>query len=111
MSNTFTVSAEKPLPPMFLRGETVIPKKELVDGQYYAGHCRNAKQAVWRATKERFEYIRHKFSYQFVEEINHFEDFKGFDVFWPTHALQPTEVIWPIAEQQAAPRTIPTAIG
>ncbi len=59
----------------------VIPKSELVVGQTYMGHCRNASKAVWDG--KQFIYKRYKFGDIFDEPINHFEDDDGYDVFVP----------------------------
>ena len=58
-----------------------IPKSELVVGQEYRGHCRNASRATWDG--EKFHYERNKFGVTFDEKINHYEDDNGFDVFVP----------------------------
>jgi hypothetical protein len=58
-----------------------IPKDKLVIGKTYIGHCRNADEAVWLGDK--FEYNRTKFGCTFKEEINHFEDDDGYDLFVP----------------------------
>ena len=59
----------------------MLAKSELVVGQYYSGHCRNALLARWNG--ERFIYIRSKFGYTYPEAINHVEDFDGYDTFKP----------------------------
>ena len=59
-----------------------IPKNDLVVGHTYEGDCRNAHIAVWKENG-RFEYQRTKFGYTYPEEINHFEDDNGYDVFVP----------------------------
>ena len=59
----------------------VIYKKDLVEGQTYEGECRNADHAIWNGT--RFVYDRYKFGSTYKEEINHFEDDNGYDVFVP----------------------------
>jgi hypothetical protein len=59
-----------------------LSKSDLVDGQWYEGHCRNSSQACWNAGKQRFEYIRTKFSMKFREEICAPEDDRHFDVFY-----------------------------
>ena len=59
----------------------VIPKNELVVGDTYSGICRNADEAVWNGKK--FTYDRYKFGSCFKEDINHFEDDDGYDVFVP----------------------------
>lgn len=60
-----------------------IPKSELVVGQEYPGHCRNASRATWDGKK--FHYERYKFGDTFDETINHYEDDneEGIDVFVP----------------------------
>jgi hypothetical protein len=60
-----------------------IPKSELVVGQEYPGHCRNASKATWDGKK--FHYERYKFGDTFDETINHYEDDneEGIDVFVP----------------------------
>jgi len=63
----------------------VIKKSELVVGQTYNGVCRNADHAVWKG--ECFEYYRYKFGSWFKEEINHFEDDDGYDVFVPMEVV------------------------
>lgn len=61
----------------------IIPKSELIDGEYYYGHCRNASTARWDAAGNCFVYWRHKFHDKFLEDINHPEDDNGFDLFKP----------------------------
>lgn len=63
--------------------ERCIPKKDLVHGTEYKGHCRNASKAVWNVDKQKFTYIRIKFGSAFLEDINHPEDDNGFDLFVP----------------------------
>lgn len=58
-----------------------IPKSELVKGEIYQGECRNSEDARWNGKK--FVYKRCKFGDVFDEEINHFEDDDGYDVFIP----------------------------
>lgn len=62
-----------------------IPKSQLVKGATYEGDCRNASKAVWNG--KTFVYERHKFYDTFDEEINHFEDDDGYDVFVPLKKL------------------------
>jgi hypothetical protein len=56
-----------------------IPKEELIVGKTYIGDCRNAGEAVWNG--ERFTYMRTKFGTTYPEDINHFQDDDGYDVF------------------------------
>lgn len=58
-----------------------IPKEKLVVGKCYEGSCRNASNAVWDGDK--FTYGRTKFGYTYDEDINHFQDDDGFDLFVP----------------------------
>ena len=67
-----------------------LPKSALVAGTYYAGKCRNAQFAQWDGTK--FVYVRHKFGFSFPEEIEHPEDDRGFDVFFPKRAVELADV-------------------
>jgi hypothetical protein len=64
-----------------------IPKKDLIEGKLYLGECRNADKAIWNKTKNCFVYRRNKFGYIFDEDINHFEDDNGFDLFVPIKEL------------------------
>lgn len=58
-----------------------IPKDELIIGKIYIGDCRNATEAIWDGKV--FKYMRTKFGSTYEEEINHFEDDDGYDVFVP----------------------------
>ena len=58
-----------------------IPKEDLVVGKTYVGSCRNAYEAIWNGKK--FTYMRTKFGYTYPEEINHFQDDDGYDLFVP----------------------------
>ena len=58
-----------------------IPKKDLIKGRTYIGECRNASEAIWNG--EVFIYQRHKFHLVYPEEITHFEDDDGSDLFVP----------------------------
>ena len=59
-----------------------IPKDKLIVGHTYLGKCRNAGKAIWKENG-RFEYIRTKFGCTYPEEINHFQDDNGYDLFTP----------------------------
>lgn len=63
-----------------------IPKKDLVVGQTYMGECRNASEAEW--TGEHFVYRRYKWGNVFLEDINHYEDDDGYDVFVPIKIIK-----------------------
>lgn len=58
-----------------------IPKDKLIVGKTYIGDCRNASEAVWNG--EKFTYMRTKFGYTYEEDINHFQDDDGYDLFVP----------------------------
>lgn len=58
-----------------------IPKKDLIVGKTYLGDCRNASEATWNGKV--FVYKRRKFNWEYDEEINHFEDDNGYDLFVP----------------------------
>ena len=58
-----------------------ISKSELIPDKEYEGVCRNASKATWSGKK--FIYKRHKFGTTYSEEINHYEDDDGYDVFVP----------------------------
>ena len=60
-----------------------IPKKDLVIGKTYVGDCRNASEAIWNGKV--FIYKRNKFRFIYDEEINHFEDDNGYDLFVPLY--------------------------
>lgn len=58
-----------------------IPKEELQVGVTYEGSCRNSTEATWDG--EKFVYNRHKFGICYVDEVNHFQDDDGYDLFVP----------------------------
>ena len=58
-----------------------IPKKDLVEGQYYIGEHRNAEVAKWNGKE--FVYMRTKFQSVYEDTCNHFEDDDGFALFVP----------------------------
>ena len=58
-----------------------IPKKDLIVGKTYIGNCRNTYEATWDGKV--FKYKRYKFGTYFDDEINHFEDDDGYDLFVP----------------------------
>ena len=64
-----------------------IPKDQLEVGAKYEGDCRNAHIAVWKENG-RFEYMRTKFGCTYPEEINHFQDDDGYDVFVPIKKIE-----------------------
>jgi hypothetical protein len=58
-----------------------IPLDKLEVGKTYVGFCRNAGEAVWKGDK--FVYQRYKWGNMYYEEINHFQNDDGYDVFVP----------------------------
>jgi len=58
-----------------------IPKNKLKINSTYIGSCRNASEAIWDGNK--FTYKRTKFGCTYDEDINHFEDDNGYDLFVP----------------------------
>lgn len=62
-----------------------IPRKDLIVGKRYKGYCRNADEATWNGTE--FVYVRHKFDSMFEENVKHFEDDDGYDVFVPYRVI------------------------
>ena len=58
-----------------------IPKNKLEIGKTYLGNCRNSSEGIWDG--EKFHYLRHKFGTVPWDEINHFEDDDGYDLFVP----------------------------
>ena len=68
-----------------------IPKKDLVDGQYYYGDYRNAEVGKWNAEENVFEHWRYKFGYR-KDTCNHFEDDDGFALFTPIRIANEVEI-------------------
>ena len=62
-----------------------IPKKDLIIGKKYLGSCRNSEYGIWNGIT--FTYKRTKFGITYNEEINHFEDDDGYDLFVPIKEL------------------------
>ena len=62
-----------------------IPKSELVIDKEYVGNCRNSSKATWKG--DHFEYKRYKFGSCYLDEINHYEDDDGYDVFVPVEVV------------------------
>ena len=54
---------------------TMIPKKDLIGGEYYNGHRWRGKHvAMWDAEKKLFLTINYTMGNFYVEELQHFED-------------------------------------
>ena len=62
-----------------------IPKDKLEVGATYEGDCRNFIKAKWDG--EKFIGRRYKFGSWYDEEINHFQDDDGHDVFVPIRKI------------------------
>ena len=62
-----------------------ISRKDLIVGKRYKGYCRNTDEATWNGTE--FVYVRHKFGSMFEENVKHFEDDDGYDVFVPYRVI------------------------
>ena len=58
-----------------------IPMKDLIVGKTYIGNCRNTYEATWNGKE--FTYKRYKFGTTFNDNINHFEEDDGYDLFVP----------------------------
>ncbi len=55
--------------------KVMIPKKGLIDGQYYNGHRWRGKHvAMWDGEKKVFLTINYTMGNFFLEELKHFED-------------------------------------
>ena len=65
-----------------LIGAGAIPKKDLVDGEYYIGDHRCTHIAKWNKKLNVFEYWKWEF-FPMNDECNHFEDDDGFALFVP----------------------------
>ena len=72
------------------RYDPVIPKQDLVVGEYYVGRCRNAKLARWDG--EQFLYWRTKFNFATKERISCPEDDSVWDVFVAERIALPEEI-------------------
>lgn len=86
------VAMPKPITKEWLahaEAQGMVAKKDLVDGKYYAGDCRNASVARWNAAKNLFDYQRRKWGEYFVDTIEHPEDDDGYDVFVPVGEVEP----------------------
>jgi hypothetical protein len=59
-----------------------IPKKDLIDGEYYIGSHRCAKIAQWNEKENKFNYWKFEF-FPIFDDCNHFEDDDGYSLFVP----------------------------
>src|SRR5574338_1481717 len=69
----------------------MIKKENLKDGQYYLGHCRNARVALWSSELNQFVYRRYKFGDFLTETIMHPADDDQFDLFVPVAEIEPED--------------------
>ena len=58
----------------------VIRGKDLKDGQYYLGKCRNAYIGKWNGEKKVMEHMRYKFGY-YKDDVNYLDNDNGYDLF------------------------------
>lgn len=72
--------------------DTPLAKVDLIDGQYYFGHCRNTHCARWFADEQIFKHWRTKFFDTFIEKIHHPEDESDHDVFIPMRLATSEEI-------------------
>jgi hypothetical protein len=79
----------------------VIPKADLVDGQYYEGESRNASVARWDAVQGCFLYWVYDFGSRYLDSISCPEDDSVHDVF-VAHRVQ----IAPTQEIPLDPRSV-----
>ena len=75
---------ERNTPPLL---QFAIPQARLVDGNYYAGRCRNANIARWNAQDQQFYHWRTKFNRTFIETIDYWVVDGQFDGFIPLFDL------------------------
>jgi hypothetical protein len=68
----------------------MLAKDNLKNNTYYYGHCRHTNVACWNETEKVFNYVRHKFDYKFIDQIEHPESDRGFDLFIPIAEVEPT---------------------
>ena len=75
----------------FLIDIGAIPLSQLKENCTYIGFCRNASEAVWNGKK--FVYKRTKYGKTYDEEIKHFQQDDGYDVFVPVRLKEDTDKI------------------
>lgn len=63
-----------------------ITKDKLIIGKTYLGNCRNTNKATWNGTQ--FIYDRYKFGSYYQDNMNHFQDDDGYDLFVPMKLLE-----------------------
>lgn len=60
-----------------------IAKEDLISGGWYTGQSRNTNIAQWFPNPGRFYFIRYKMDGKYVDNIHHFQDDNGYDLFIP----------------------------
>lgn len=60
-----------------------IAKEDLISGGWYIGQSRSTNIAQWFPKPGRFYFIRYKMDGKYVDDIHHFQDDNGYDVFIP----------------------------
>lgn len=60
-----------------------IPKDKLISGGWYIGQSRNCSIGQWFSKPGKFYFIKYKMGGKYVDDIPHFQDDNGFDVFVP----------------------------
>lgn len=69
--------------------ESWLPKSALEVGAWYEGRCRNSSRARW--TGEVFEYERTKFGSTYWDTVEHPENDRGYDLFFPVQKIDDLE--------------------
>lgn len=75
-----------------------IPKDKLIVGKTYLGNCRNTDKATWNG--KCFVYNRYKNWSYYEDEINHFQDDDGHDLFVPIKQLTMNKNYYVITGEQ-----------
>lgn len=60
-----------------------IAKEDLISGGWYIGQSRSTNIAQWFSNPGRFYFIRYKMDGKYVDDIHHFQDDDGYDLFIP----------------------------
>lgn len=65
-----------------------IAKENLIPGAWYIGQSRSANVAQWFPNPGRFYFIRYKMDGKYVDDIHHFQDDNGYDLFIPFKLIE-----------------------
>lgn len=68
-------------------GAGSIPKSDLISGEWYIGQSRSTNIAQW-FPQGGFHFIRYKMDGMYVDNIPHFEEDRGTDVFIPFKLIE-----------------------